>query len=1282
MSASFGGNANNYQAPEARALGSIAKAPGPDVNTDFTKMLTQHDAQIKFLASQVKQAKKSADEANQNPIQQLQQFIADLTVLLGGGELPKGALEFGDLQYILPAVGALFGFGEGGFPVNLFAAAEKFFLGYVVPNQQYADLMIAGINSWGEQLGIDPQFLTDLAALVRAFDDLFTAIQELLGACTSFISQLFTPDGTNLGPLGQILKPIVSFLGFGWLDLSKFGDGVSWVTDGLDPGVRKLVASINDFTTMIVALTGAINSVETDMVGYLKDQGSVFDKTVGQLLQWIGNMLGIHSSGAPEVAGVEHAPPISADVTVWTIDDDADNGWVFDGSTSYVDNGGSFVTNGTGVAKRLVTQDRIPCFSAQKLTVYDHFRWGGLPADADAGACVVFYTGPTEIGQVNLPLPNDTDGDDWTQVTGSVTAPADADGFAVGVYVSAAVTTGTVRVGQISTRNWTWIAQRQVTAFMNYFDNLGHVFDNVDWTSSTVLSQMWQGIVNTWIQPIAGWLTPDSPINAANLVGNLFPDGLPLSWLVSTPRNELDNGDFRTAIAITGSSDWRWVDGVYFADSTSTGAAVTAADGTMHALRSNAIDVVANKSIWMSVEVLAAGLTGANTPVQLWAVPDVGLPVLLDSVFPDGGDSGWHGAPMGADSATLQASYTPAAGVSTVQMRFVVTGDATAGEIYFDHAKSWIVGGWLERIWDQVTDIFDAFTNADTQEEFAGAWNLVLDLFELPHPDKFWTWLVYSFIAPVFGLDATATAAVGDDIVALQDAQDTANEAFSDLMTALGRALTQDPLFSAQQAADITAAWNEYMAILAGTREDTNHAYEDILARLLHTDGSIDHAKVNGLEDFVSGVLTALGVSEDTISGINDDIETIAGAQATTNAAYQNLLNGWWEALTGKDADGDQNVETWTSAWDEFTGVLSGAHEDSNHAWTDIWNRLSGLNSDGSIAHDRIVGLQAFVDSVLSALGVEAGTITGIGNDIQDIASSQAATNAAYQNLLNGWWEALTGKDADGDQTVETWSSAWNEFTGVLSGAHEASNDAWQDIWNRLFNLNSNGTFNAGGLAGNLAYSSLPSSYTNINTDLANLFNDVIFANGRGWDDIGADLSALINDLIGGSHSHTVTPGQLPPKNVGSTGSGNNIGEDVSNAQGSATSAANDAAAIGSQVAGVVAPDIPAAPTWLFAIAVPLTSGHPGIGAAGQDVWYRVTATNSAGESIASNAAYVHASFGPIAAQLSWVVPAGATNINVWRGISSNPLMIFPKEPAYGQYTAVGNVATWTDLGD
>ena len=235
----------------------------------------------------------------------------------------------------------------------------------------------------------------------------------------------------------------------------------------------------------------------------------------------------------------------------------------------------------------------------------------------------------------------------------------------------------------------------------------------------------------------------------------------------------------------------------------------------------------------------------------------------------------------------------------------------------------------------------------------------------------------------------------------------------------------------------------------------------------------------------------------------------------------------------------------------------------------------------------------------------------------------------------------------------------------------------WNPVMQDLFG---SGGWSSGA---NLQNSVLPSSFANINQDFLNLFNDVIFANGRGWDDIGADLKKLIDDILGGnSTQHSITPGQIPPTNVASTGSGPNLGADVSNAMGAATSAGNDAAAIASQVSSVVSPSIPAAPTWLWASEVTIPSGHPGVGAAGDDIWYRVTAVNAAGESIASNAVYAHAWLGPIAVKLTWQASAGATKYWVYRGVASDPFVIFPSEPALTEYTDVGNVTTWTDTGD
>lgn len=248
---SFGGAA--YTSQTTKALASITESPGPDLSDgeqQFVSMLSRHDYQIKFLADNQQQLQVGVNQATSNPIQQIQQFIADVQVLVSGASLPKGALDFGDLQYELPALGALFGFGTGG-PVNLFQAAENFFFGYVVPTQQYTDLQIAGFNSYAQALGIDPQFIKDVDAMTQAFGDLFNGLQNLGPSVASLFDELGI-TGTDLGPLGQLLAPILKW--FAPIDFSKFGTLIEWLTDAIDPWVTGVTAVINWVNALLAAI--------------------------------------------------------------------------------------------------------------------------------------------------------------------------------------------------------------------------------------------------------------------------------------------------------------------------------------------------------------------------------------------------------------------------------------------------------------------------------------------------------------------------------------------------------------------------------------------------------------------------------------------------------------------------------------------------------------------------------------------------------------------------------------------------------------------------------------------------------------------------------------------------------------------------------------------------------------------------------------------------------------------------------------------------------------------
>lgn len=274
MSPGFGGS--GYTNPQTRALNSIANG-GPADTTSQEKMaelLQRHSAQLRYLAANQKQLQKGINEATANPIEQLQQFVADIIVLLGGGELAKGALDFGDLQYILPALGALFGFGDGPFPISLFEAASKFFFGYVVPQEQFVDVINNIITAWAGVFGIDPEFVADVRDLLTAVGNLFGGLGNLLPS----LQQLFDAlgiNGADLGPLGQVLAPIIQL--FAGIDLTKFGDFIEFITDAISPVIQQLTAVIN-FINGVVAV-----------LGY--DGGDVVNSPLPALLQPFHNLI-------------------------------------------------------------------------------------------------------------------------------------------------------------------------------------------------------------------------------------------------------------------------------------------------------------------------------------------------------------------------------------------------------------------------------------------------------------------------------------------------------------------------------------------------------------------------------------------------------------------------------------------------------------------------------------------------------------------------------------------------------------------------------------------------------------------------------------------------------------------------------------------------------------------------------------------------------------------------------------------------------------------------------
>lgn len=450
-----------YSSPQERTLTAITdgREQTPKSAEEISRMLQTQQAQIRFLASNQKQMQKGINEATQNPVQQLQQFISDLIVLFGGGQLAQGVLDFGDLTYILPALGALFGFGDGPFPLNLIAAAEKFFFGYVVPTQAFTDLLNHFIGTWLEAFGIDEKFVADVKDLVTAVGELFDGVTGLLPNVNEFFGALGI-TAAGLGPLGLALAPIIKL--FEAIDIKKFGNAVEFITDAIDPWIVQLTQIIN-FTNAVLHILGSGEDVLNSPLPQLTAPWANLIKFLGGInfaianfnplaaaQQFIGRLL-IPLGGISEVqpdlqldSSFDESSSIAEDSPAWAPQDldplvDYPEGWLWDlvgrnapGSATVDCDGANHALLGT----------EIPVVEGQTFAPECWLTWSGVAAAGSTFRLQVMTDGgsATDIAAVSSPAASAG----WTHLSGTYTVPAGVATIRTRLYVSGNATAGQV----------------------------------------------------------------------------------------------------------------------------------------------------------------------------------------------------------------------------------------------------------------------------------------------------------------------------------------------------------------------------------------------------------------------------------------------------------------------------------------------------------------------------------------------------------------------------------------------------------------------------------------------------------------------------------------------------------------------------------------------------------------------------------------------------------------------------------------------------------------------
>jgi len=150
------------------------------------------------------------DAANQNVIQQLQSLINDFLVLIGGGG--DTGFDFGDLKYILQAIGSLFGFGSGlSLPINLANAASHFFQEYMLGLANFDEavntIIDTALNTLLDLFGEVPvigQAVQNLAVFI-------TSIRDGLKNLVDNIIQAFTGIPIIGGAISAVLTNFKNF---------------------------------------------------------------------------------------------------------------------------------------------------------------------------------------------------------------------------------------------------------------------------------------------------------------------------------------------------------------------------------------------------------------------------------------------------------------------------------------------------------------------------------------------------------------------------------------------------------------------------------------------------------------------------------------------------------------------------------------------------------------------------------------------------------------------------------------------------------------------------------------------------------------------------------------------------------------------------------------------------------------------------------------------------------------------------------------------------------------
>ena len=656
---------------ESKALSDINSRQKSFVNKDFTKNIAWLNQSVDTLSAYTQKLQKGVEQANQNAIEQIQGIWADLFVLLAGGE-PTG-IEVGDVKYVLQGIGALLGINpDTPFPLNLVEAAWHLFETYIIPADQFTDVIFDAITAWAEDLGLTPEFIDSLTQLKTAiegvtdsFDDFFNSLSELLSA-------------------------------LGFMNFSELGDLLAAVLDlfdnlALEP-LKPVIAALADLgIPFINALTAIVNTANT----FLDPLSIIAGSQIASL-------------------GQNVVPTPSPNTTLWSVGGDSTNAWVFDATQSATGTpsttNGSLTTLGTGVAKRVLTQKVFQCTSGQKFTIKGAMRWAGIPSATTGFSLIIVWYSDANEGSTttfNIPGGHGASGG-WSNSVNQtdVTVPINTNGFRIGARVDATVSTGQVWIDDIS-------AQLQGSVAMGFVEGLTSALADL------LPFDFFDSILGESANPanlldyFLGLLDGSSPLNSFNLFNLIDPGNIPIigtGQLADISPNLLTDAGFTNGSSLAGST--AFTHDATLGHSTPNGTARTTANGTTKDLLSNYIRVAVGDKFDLSTWVKRQSVTGTGTPIRMGVTAyqyNPSTDVYSAISQPDLVQQNVTTPTVDWTQLTSEYDVTDPA-IHGIKFRLTVASTATAGTVWFDDCfagkKGLVSQGLIDGLPDDLESIF------------------------------------------------------------------------------------------------------------------------------------------------------------------------------------------------------------------------------------------------------------------------------------------------------------------------------------------------------------------------------------------------------------------------------------------------------------------------------------------------------------------------------------------------------------------------------------------------